>query len=373
MPQPENLAVLQQNRLEAARGRVLGFRDQVIRDTLTAAGLEPSEVGRFKLRLFNRIECFDLDTVHVLDQLKLTAGGMFTKPLLVAAQGGGDLAERTDSLRIKLEAFRGDMELVPEFELGYEGEDQGFHELTSFLLSTSYGLTAYQRQGRDFRTVNLEKKVLGLKLEHRRSAEAAGRQANRIFGVTLPEEAKLLFNDKRGLMKSEEELKLLIDFMSRRVDLSPESLSKADLQVFQELQPLCKDPNRNRSGLIDKIAERFGIELNEVKEGLLDGDMSIEMELVDVDGAQGLLVVIKDIALPKPKMEHAPFNLQRIVRPSGKNSVGNLEIDIWEFSGVSSRATRPLEGENYEDANIKTELFIRPEILAAILAKIKTN
>jgi hypothetical protein len=337
----------------------------VIRDTLTAAGLESGEASEFKIRL-REVKSLDSTTNIWLDRYGLLENGKLKKPLLVAVQTGGKLMEMTDNLIIRFDRDRGDLDTIPVFEIGYRGES-GFNALTSFALSSGYGcgLTAYQPAGRETKFVNLEKYDLGLKLEHRLPAEAADREASVIFGATLPEEERFLFN-KSGWLRTEEELGPLIEFMSRRVDLSKESLSASEKERFTEALVLLRN---NAIAINDWLGNEFNLVEDVNKHLTLDGDIDGEaLRLTDPEhpSLKGTIICIRNILLPKPNSEVVWTNL---VRPKADSLTGTLKIIIYSDGSFVGKVTDGV----VEQKGYNTEHLVTTENLAAILAKIKAE
>lgn len=339
MPQPpEGLTALQQNRLEAARERVLGFRNQVADGILQAAGLEKYGRENYSFHL-GRIAAWDTRTTDVLGKMGLAAGGMMTVPVLTVGAKDGDLesAAKEDRFRLKFK----DWKEIPIFGLGFETEDHSFSWLYDIELSTL--------------SKNFDEQEL----------KCLGISTGSAFGFTLPEGARNLFNIS-GWLKTDIQLEPLVRSWARRVDLSRKSLSFYEKQPFTQALSLLE---RNSPDIQEWLMARFGLFEDKTKFAKLDGDIRIDMvQLEDASnpGTYGTIICIRDILLPEPNSKAAWAYL---VRPKADSLTGTLKIIIYSDGSFVGKVTKGV----VEQKGYNTEHLVTTENLAAILAKIKVE
>lgn len=363
MPQsPEGLTALQQNRLEAARGRVLDLRNQVADEILEAAGLEKSGKENYSIHL-GRIEAWDDDnTAYQLNEMGLVEDGILTVPVVAVSSKDGDIEQivKDDRLRLKFKFMDGDTVAVPFFILGYE-ENKEFKFLSDLWLRvwSSGNLSASAKREHIFDYFPVSKNL------DEPNLKCLGITVESVFGVTLPEGAKLLFN-KAGWMKTEKELEPLIDFMARRVDLEYKRLSALEKQRFTEALALLRN---NAIAINDWLGNEFKLVEDVYKHLMLDGDIEVEaLRLTDPEhpSLKGTIICIRNILLPEPDSEVVWFNL---VRPKADSLTGTLKIIIYSDGDFSGK----VEIGGVEQKGYNTENLLTTENLAAILAKTKVE
>lgn len=215
-------------------------------------------------------------------------------PVLLVTPNDEGFMRGTANLRISLESFLGDMEIVPEFTLGFEVNEQ------EPKLITLDQFTLYSAYRDDSRF------CLGLRWERSQEAFQKGRKPAGAFPLKLPAEAEWLF-DEQGYLRSEEKLAAVARSLARRVDLDPGGLTDEQDSIYTYLYP----------GNFKDIKNFFYlVPGDQPRQALLDGDIPAEMSLESGRPLQQRIMIrIKNIQIYHPDSIQSPHSLTYIVRP----------------------------------------------------------
>ena len=340
MPAAEKASTVSEN--------LLNLKSSLINRVAQGAGLGIDEMtADFNIKFLPRIPAWDTKTSEWMNQLGLASGGLVNIPLVLVAPRTGRIArEGVESLRYRLNQFDGDMELVPNIGIGFETEDNEFVELEQFHLFADGEIV---KKGGCF----------GLRWESGHMKKK--RHSTQLFELTEGE--RWLFNDK-GLLKSDKELETMAPFLTRMVNLNPETLVGEQVRLYQEY--LSSLGVSDKADFISSILDKFGLSDTKPQAAISDGDIPVELCFAQHEGYQWLSMRIKDILVPKPKKLFHPENIALIVRPKEGQNRGDLMIDVVENGYIRTA----IERDGYEDANLRPVGFDQNETLAILLAKL---
>ncbi|MDP3994567.1 MAG: hypothetical protein Q8P91_01935 [bacterium] len=332
-----------------AGSTVKDIRNKMVDGILQAAGMEKDDWKNYSFRL-GRIKIWDNDnkeTFLQLDKMGLVEDGRLKLPVIIVSpkDGNPEQAVKDDWLKLKFNFLHGENS-VPYFTLGCE-ESNAFISLSGLWLSvlsdgSLFAATRFKRDVPDYFPVSTDFTEPFI--------NCLGISSERAFGVTLPQKAVNL-----------------LDIMTRRVDLDPKNLSKAEQADYQMYLEELRQPAK--TDLIQKITDKYG-----EKPVVFDGDMEAEFKVYSIycneKVEKTLAVIIKDIAIPEIIWENMGREVTNIVRPKTKpnQTKGDLRIWVRERSGIFSVI---LEDDSLAFFDVNS--FNKPEKLAAILAKINID